>query len=102
MKECRGKSKEENKDKSIAAVDHLPVVTGQVDGDPRVRVGGAVGHGHVAISVPLMVLGGDEDLEIPGRVHDGDGERRPNPEAGVKLLPALVVEGGFALLLDLE
>lgn len=49
-----------------------------------------------------MLLGGDEDLEIPGRVHDGDGEGRANPEAGVELLPALLVEDGLALLLDLE
>lgn len=49
-----------------------------------------------------MVLGSDEDLEIPRRVHDGECEGRPNPEPGVKLLPALLVEGDLAFLLDLE
>ena len=50
----------------------------------------------------LMLLGCDEDFEISGRVHDGNGEGRPNPETGVKLLTALLVKGEFALLLDLE
>jgi len=49
-----------------------------------------------------MLLGGDENLEIPGRVHDGNSEGRPNPEAGVKLLPALLFNGKLAFLLDLD
>ena len=77
-------------------IQHLPVFA-EADRDPR-----AVGHGDVAISVSLLV-GGDEDLEIPGRVHDGNGERRAHAETGgVKLLPALLLEGDLTFLMGLE
>jgi len=51
----------------------------------------------------LLLLGGDENLEIPGRVHDGNSEGRPNSETGVKPLPALLLDGSeLAFLLDLD
>lgn len=90
----------ETKGELTTTVDHLPILTRQVDGDPR--IGGTVGHGDVAIGIPLLLVRGDEDLEIPCRVHDGNGEGRPNPETGVELLPALLFEGDLTLLMDLE
>jgi len=48
-----------------------------------------------------MVLGGDEDLEISCCVQDGDREGRANPEAGVTLLAALLLERELEFLLDL-
>jgi hypothetical protein len=47
-------------------------------------------------------MGGDEDFEIPGRVHDGKREGRPDPKTGVNVLPALLFEREFTFLLDLE
>ena len=50
----------------------------------------------------MVVLRGDEHFEIPGRVHDGNRKGRPDPETGVKLLTALLLEGELTFLLDLE
>lgn len=95
------KANKENKSKLTTTIDHLPILAREVDGDPRSR--GTIGHGNVAIGIPLLLLllGGNENLEILCRVHDGNREGRPNQEAGVKL-PALLFEGEFALLLDLK
>lgn len=98
--ECKGRTKEENESELTATVDHLPIFARQADGDPR--VGGAVGHGNVAISISLLLLGGDENLEIPCRIHDGNREGGADPETGVELLPTQLFDGEFAFLLDLE
>jgi hypothetical protein len=100
QEERRGKARNENKSKLTATIDHLPILAREANGYPR--SGGTVGHGNVTISISLLLLGGDEDLKILGRVHDGNREGRPNPETGVKLLPALLLEDKLTFLLDLE
>jgi len=49
-----------------------------------------------------MLLGGDEDLEVSCCIQDGEREGRPNSEAGVTLLTALLLECELEFLLDLE
>ena len=95
--EQRVRAREKNKKDPLArTIHHLPVFT-EADGYPR-----TVGHGDVAISIPLLLVGGDEDLEIPCRVHDGNGERRTHAETGVKLLPALLLKGDLTFLMGFE
>jgi len=89
------RAKEENKELT-GTIDHLPVLT-EGDGDPR-----TLGHGNVAISISLLLVGGDEDFEIPRRVHNGNGERGSHAETGVKFLPALLLEGDLTFLMGLE
>lgn len=91
------RAREENNKELTRTVDHLPVLNGYADGDPR-----TVGHRDVSIGISLLLVGGDEDFEVPCRVHDGNGERRPHAETGVELLPALLFEADLTCLMGLE